>query len=185
MSHNNLSAALAGGTVFGWGAEGASGSQFNTQNGSRAYNDTVEFTVDGTQLSGDLVVGFIYSETFLAGFSSLDFNVTENGVKVFDKQLTSVTDATNFFTNNAIDVGAIAAQPNQVFDLNFDLVTNSTGSGFDQDFLLGAVQHPTHVPSLLVQNMASFGASSAGTTNTSVVSTQNQPQTLTLASPAH
>ena len=124
-TNSNLETALRNGTVFGLATEGASYS--TTASGSRTYTDTIAWNVDTTALSGNLIAGLINDQSFGSGFDSLDFNVVENGTKIFDQNFTSLSAAQTFFTNDALDLGTLPIGPNQVIDFNFSLTTSASG----------------------------------------------------------
>ncbi len=134
-NNNNLNTALSGGTVFGEASQGAFMS--SSASGLHEYNSTIAFTVNTTSLSGDLIAGLIGDQSFGTGFTSLDFNVVENGKQIFDQSFTTLSADNTFFTNHALDLGTFATGPGQVVDFNFDLTTNTAGNGFGDEFLLG------------------------------------------------
>jgi hypothetical protein len=67
----------------------------------------------------------------------LDFNVVENGTQISDHSFTTASAAQTFFTNDVLDLGTFTSGPGQVVDINFDLITSASGSGFGGQFLLG------------------------------------------------
>jgi hypothetical protein len=79
----------------------------------------------------------INDQSFGSGFDSLDFNVVENGTKIFDQTFTSLSAAQTFVTNDALDLGTLPIGPNQTIDVNFSLTTSANGAGFGAQFLLG------------------------------------------------
>ena len=84
-------------------------------------------------------MGLIGAQSFGSGFTSLNFNVVENGVTIVPTQtFTTLAAANSYFTNHALNLGAFTSGPGQVLDFNFDVATNAPNSGFGAEFLLGS-----------------------------------------------
>ena len=71
------------------------------------------------------------------GFTSLEFKIVEDGTTKVDDTFTSLSTAQTFFKNDAIDLGTITSAPNQLLNVNFDLITSASNSGFGENFLIG------------------------------------------------
>jgi hypothetical protein len=141
-SHSNLNAALGGATagVFGTGVEGAF--YASTASGAQEYRSSIDWTLDTTTISGNLIVGLLDSQTLGTGFTSLNFTIIENGRTVENDTFTSLSAAQAFFTNHVLDLGTFASGPTLSLGMNFDLITSAAASGFGEDFLVGATVVP-------------------------------------------
>ena len=142
VGHSNVSAVLgiAGAVVFGAGAEGSYYAP--TPTGEYEYQVSTYWQIDSTQLSGDLVAGLLGSQTFGAGFSSLDFSISENGTLVPGsiQHFTAATlgNAQIFFSDHALDLGTIFSSTTLQIVVTLDLKTTTATTGFGANFLLGA-----------------------------------------------
>ena len=118
-----------------------------------SYNSAATFTLNGSGLAGDLILGLIAPDINTTDLSDLVFTVTINGVEKVDQTFTSLWSAETYFTDNAIDLGAFAGQSaiQVVTSLTLDSY-NSIGEGFDTNFVLGE-QAPAPT-SLIVPNGA-------------------------------
>ncbi len=135
--NSNVNAALGGpsATVFAVGtlSESATGNA----SGSPQYISSDNFTLDPSKLSGDLILGLTDDQTFGSGFSSLTFTVTVGGVTEVSQAFSSVGAAQAYFTDRALDLGAVSGSGSVLVSVKLDLTTDSAGSGFSGSFLLG------------------------------------------------
>ena len=138
--HSNVNTALSGaqaaGGIFGAGVLGAAYATGAT--GSQEYIDTETFTLNGYNLGGHLILGLLDTQTSGSGFSSLVFTVTVGGVTKVSQSFSTVAAANTYFSNDAIDLGAVPTTPALQVVVKFDLTTSTAGSGYGEDFILGA-----------------------------------------------
>jgi hypothetical protein len=66
------------------------------------------------------------------------FSIVEGGVTLVNDTFTTLASAQAFFTNQALDLGTFVSSPSLSLSFNFDLITNTVGSDFGVDFLIGA-----------------------------------------------
>ncbi len=136
-TNSNINAKLgtAPATVLGTGAEGAF-AETNTT-GAQEYISSADWTINATGLTGHLIAGLFGFQAFTTGFTSLEFSAVVGGSTVFDQTFATLASAETFFTNDALDLGTFAASSALAVDLNFDLKTSTSGTGFGGEFLLG------------------------------------------------
>ncbi len=136
-THSNVNAALGGATatIFGTGTQGAFYS--STATGAQDYESSVDWTLNTSSLSGHLIVGLLDNQTLGTGFTSLNFIVVEGGATKISDTFTTLAAAQAFFSNDALDLGTFASTSNLSLDINFDLTTGTTGTGFGENFVVG------------------------------------------------
>jgi hypothetical protein len=106
-------------------------------------SDQVDLTIDPAEIANpnELVLGLYGGSSLGSGISDLTFDVTANGSALVDETFTSTSAAINYFTNDALQLGAISqlgASGAISFDLSLSETTSSANSGFFANFLLGA-----------------------------------------------
>src|SRR5208282_4018584 len=162
-THSNVNAALGGAaaTVFGAGTQGAFYS--STATGAQTYQSSIDWTLNATSISGHLIVGLLDNQTLGTGFTSLNFTVVEGGSTLVNVAFTTLATAQAFFTNDALDLGTFASTSNLSLAINFDLTTSATGSGFGENFLLGATMSPPPTqPVITAPSSATIGVGQPG-----------------------
>jgi hypothetical protein len=127
--------------VFGAAVQG----NFNSASftGSHEYISTQNFTLNGSIISGHLIVGLIGDQVMgsvsdTGDFSSLKFSVIVGGVTTVTQTFTSLSAANAYFTNNAVDAGIFTSRAGLVVTVKLDLTTTTAGFGFGQSFVLGS-----------------------------------------------
>jgi hypothetical protein len=135
-SNPNIDAALGTGQAAVFGAGVLGGFFVSSSTGSQTYQDSIDWTINPTNLSGHLVAGLIANQTFGSGFSSLQFSVNVGSTQVVNDTFTTLASAQSFFDDQALDLGSFATSANLAVDFNFKLVTSSSGAGFGADLLL-------------------------------------------------
>ncbi len=149
-------------------AEGELGGQYSTGGtAAQTITDTVEIKVDLSKLASpkDLMIGLFNATPLDEGLGSgdLTLTLTNNGTVLFTRSFATETDAIAFFTDKAIDLGALGAGPlsGSTLDLvaTFTLHTSAAGQGFYGQFIIGdpppgAVASPAH----FAQTMSVVGA---------------------------
>jgi hypothetical protein len=166
-ANSNIASAFAvHPSYFGIGEEG--GEYTASGSGSQTITDTVNLTVDLTQLGTrqDLELGLFSGTAIGSGVSSLTFTVIGDGNTLVNQTFsgaTATSDAVAFFTNHAIDLGSLASGPLSGNTLTLTLATSITvvasGEGFDAGFLIG---DPPEAGAASVHHMASALASFGG-----------------------
>lgn len=136
-SNPNLQAAFGGPSalVLGEGSEGSFAA--STTTGLQVYFSSITWTLDTTTLTGDVIAGLVSSQAFGAGFSSLVFDAYVGSYAALHQTFTTVASAQSFFTDNAIDLGALPPVEYPFVEFQFTLYTSTTGQGFGEEFLLG------------------------------------------------
>jgi hypothetical protein len=121
-------------TYFGIGELGGeySPSAFGSETETSSVHMTVDLTKAGTL--HDLVVGFYSGTAIGAGFTSMSLDVKANGTDHITNFAT-VTDANNFFQNNAVDFGALSGTSLQL-DISLS-ITEAAAGGYDFGMLIG------------------------------------------------
>ena len=118
---------------------GVQGGYFESDStGKQTYSGSIDWTINATGLSGDLIAGLITNQSFGTGFSSLQFNISVGGTQVVGQNFITLAAAQSYFNDHALDLGTFGTVDNLPVDFNFTLVTSSSGAGFGEDFLLGA-----------------------------------------------
>jgi len=104
----------------------------------------IDETVDLTLLASrtDLVIGFYNGAAFGSGVTGVTFDLYADGTDVLSKSFASAADAQTWFTNNAVDLGSLATDPQidaNTLTLKAVLMVTSTsaGSGFGGDVIIG------------------------------------------------
>ena len=137
--HSNVNTALSGAQAAGIFGAGVLGAAYATgASGAQEYIDTETFTLNGYNLGGHLILGLLDTQTSGSGFSSLVFTVTVGGVTKVTQSFSTLAAANAFFSNDAIDLGAVATTAGLQVVVKFDLTTSAAGSGYGEDFILGA-----------------------------------------------
>jgi hypothetical protein len=77
------------------------------------------------------------TQSFDTGFSILDFTVDIGGTQVVNEHFTTLASAMTYFTDDAVDLGAISQISNLTVNFTFDLFTSTVSDGFGEQFLLG------------------------------------------------
>ncbi len=133
----DVKAALGGpsASVLATGMHGAVRSPDAT--GSRTYASTTTWTVNTLTLSGDLVLGLLDTQSFGAGFSSLGFSVTLDGVSQVSQSFTTLAAAQTYFDDNAVNLGDVANVAALTVTVDFTLVSGTAGTGFAMNYILG------------------------------------------------
>jgi Ca2+-binding RTX toxin-like protein len=150
-ANSNVKAQLGGATadIFAAGVEGASYSVGGPH--QQEYKSTQAWTIDASKLSGHLILGLIGAPGSFSGLSTLEFSVVVAGQKVLDQGFTSQSAAASYFTNNAIDLGAITSAPGLTVSVSFDLKLvpgQPIPEGFNGDYLLGSTGSSVAAPTL-------------------------------------
>jgi hypothetical protein len=127
--------------VFGAAVEG----NFNpgTASGSHEYISSQNFTLNGSIISGHLIVGLIGDQVIgsvsdTGDFTSLKFSVVVGGVTTVTDTFTSLSAANTFFTNHAVDAGTFTSSAGLLVTVKLDLTTSTAGFGFGQSLVLGS-----------------------------------------------
>jgi len=127
--------------VFGAAVQG----MFNpaAASGSHEYISSQNFTLNGSIISGHLIVGLIGDQVIgsvsdTGDFSSLKFTVVVGGATTVSKTFTSLAAANTFFTNDAVDAGTFNSKAGLLVTVKLDLTTSTAGFGFGQSFVLGS-----------------------------------------------
>ena len=161
---------------------------------SQTSTAEIDETVDLTKLAArkNLVIGFYNGATVGSGVSGVTFDLYADGSDILSKTFASAAAAQTWFTNNAVDLGSLAADPQldaNTLTLKAVLTVTSTspGSGFYGDVIIGdpppAPNATTNIRAF-VGAMAEFGSDAgAGASAPFVSASAHQPAPL-LASPA-
>jgi hypothetical protein len=168
-ANSNLKAAFAVTPVY-FGVEQLGGGH-TASAGSQTSTSEAILNIDLSQLSSkkDLIVGLFNPVATGAGFTDLQFSIKASGVTI-SKDFTDLASATAYFTNDALDLGSLAAAPFNAnnlltIDITMSVTTAAAGDSFSAQALIGdpppASAGAAHMASL----MAAFGptASSADT----------------------
>ena len=151
-SHSNIQSAFDNpdSIVLGAGWQGASYS--TTSSSPLQYDSTITWNLNTTSLVGDdLVLGLMDNQASGAGFSSLTFEVLVGNSTVVDQNFTSLSAAQAYFSDDALDLGTITSGvANSTVEVEFDLTASTNGSGFGEDFVLGAAA-PCYCPGTLIR----------------------------------
>jgi VCBS repeat-containing protein len=148
-SHANVDTFLgaSGASVFGAGTQGAANPK--TASGEQEYLSTTGWVLDGSQLTGDIIIGLLDTQT-VGSFDTLKLFVDVVGSQDFHESFsfTSLGAAQPFFTDQALDIGSFTSAPGVpvTVSITVDLFTNSPGSGFGIDYLLGVA--PPNAPTV-------------------------------------
>ncbi len=162
--------------------------------GAYSTNDTdpetetssIHMGVDLTKITPkDLILGLYDGTSTGAGFTSMTFDVKANGVDVLNKTFTSPSAATTYFTNDALDLGALSGSA-LTLDISLS-ITEAQAGGFDFGLLVGdpppASQAP-HSSSNFAMAHELLGGSEAGTYTPLAQAPINGQQYLLASNPA-
>ena len=110
---------------------------------------------------GDLLLGLIDSQltgfSSGAGFESMEFTITADGVEILDSTFRSLTVAESFFRDNVIDLGSDFG-PDTDLTFGYTLIAEGSG-GFGLDFAVqGTVSQAVPEPSTWTMLLISFAA---------------------------
>jgi hypothetical protein len=161
-THSKVAAALGGAfsTVFAAGVQGAAYATGAT--GSLDYVSSQNFTLNGTIMSGHLIVGLLDDQALGTGFQSLTFTVLVGGVTKVTQTFSTVAAAQTYFTNNSVDAGAFSSKAGLVVTVKLDMTENAAGQGFGQDFLIGVTDaHPPPILSAPASQLVQQGQATA------------------------
>ena len=136
-SHTNVEAVLGlpAASIFGAATQGAAYSP--NASGTVTYKSSSSWLLDTSQLQGDLDIGLLDEQTSGSGFDSIELEIDEGGGQLFDQVFTSLALAQAFFTDDILDLGALAGAPGLEVAVKFTLVTSSPDSGFSFDYFIG------------------------------------------------
>jgi hypothetical protein len=82
---------------------------------------------------------------------------------VSEPQFNTLVAAQAFFSDNTLDLGAVPSSSSLRLGINLDLITNATGSGFGEDFPLGATATvPSTNPVIAAPSSATVGVGQPG-----------------------
>jgi hypothetical protein len=136
-SHSNVADAFASpfATVFAAGVQGAYDAV--ATGAAQEYVSSENFTLNGSTMSGHLVLGLLDDQALATGFTSLAFTVTVAGVTDITETFTTLAAAQSYFSDDALDLGTFASKNGLTVGVGFDLTTSAAGVGFGEDFVLG------------------------------------------------
>jgi hypothetical protein len=173
-ANSNIKAAFnhAGASYFAMGEVG--GAYSSGGSGTQTDTSTINLSIDLTQLASrqDLELGLFSGTSSGSGFSSLALTVVGDGNTLVNQTFNTAAAAVAFFTNDAIDLGALSSGPLSGNTLSLTitatLTTTAAGTSFDGGFLIGdpppagdaAVHHN------FAAAMATFGANGGGSSGT-------------------
>ncbi len=120
---------------FGYGTQGATAT--TAASGPQTLTSTEQFTLNGAAADGDLIVGLVGNTSFGTGFTSLTFTVAVGPTQVENQHFDTLASAQAFFSDNALDLGAIPETDGLLVSLSLTLVSSTGGDGFAEIFLLG------------------------------------------------
>jgi hypothetical protein len=120
---------------FGYGTQGATAT--NTATGPETLTSTEQFTLNGAAADGDLILGLVGNTSFGTGFTSLTFTASVGATQVENQHFDTLAAAQSFFSDNALDLGAIPETDGLLVSLSLTLESSTSGDGFAQSFLLG------------------------------------------------
>ena len=122
--------------VFAAGVQGAYNPTHTA--GSQEYISSETFTLNGSTMSGHLILGLLDTQAFGSGFTSLAFTVTVGGVTDVSQTFSTLAAAKAYFANDAVDLGTFSSTNGLAVGIKFDMIASAAGVGFGQDFILGA-----------------------------------------------
>jgi hypothetical protein len=124
-------------TILGYGTQGGVAESGAT--GSQTVSTSEAFTLNAASLSGNIILGLVSNQVVGSGFTALNFTVDVGTTAVLNDNFATVAQAQAFFSDQALNLGAMSAQPPGNVQVTVDLtVTSATsGSGFGASFLLG------------------------------------------------
>jgi hypothetical protein len=194
-SNSSIKAAFGSSPVFFGMDELGGGYSSGGASASQSTVSTIQETIDLTQLTTrkDLVVGFYSGTTLGTGVTgvTLDLYADGNATPVLSESFASAAAAQAWFTNNAVDLGSLATDPQlnaNTLTLTADLtVTSTSGSGFYGDLIIGDPPAAAKTASSLnrfVEAMASFGSDSGASSYTPFTGAAVHQPVPILASPA-
>jgi hypothetical protein len=127
-------------TIFGLVALGGLSSS-DVNGTSFTYNASSEFMVDLSRVRNrpDLLVGLLESADTGTGFDMLKFQIFKQNKLVRNEAFDTVAKATDFFKDDVLNLGQIAAGAPGVLDLRFlmSLTTDKPDAGFREDLIFG------------------------------------------------
>ncbi len=115
---------------------GAMGENLGGGTGTYTLDSSSTWTIDPATLHGDLIAGMVTAEAANSGFTSLAFTIDVNGTAVNSETFTSLPAAEAFFTDNAVNLGALPGASSDVVSLNL-AVTTTANNDFGFEYLLG------------------------------------------------
>jgi HYR domain len=166
QGHANVDSFLgaASASVFGAATQGDANSLLAS--GQQEYQGTTGWVLDGSQLTGDIIIGLLGMQSVGSGFDSLTFFVDVNASQELQKsfRFTSLGAAKTFFTDHALDIGHFTSAPGDpvTVSITFDLFTSSPGSSFGYDYLLGTALDTTPPVLSAVSDQTDEATSAAG-----------------------
>ncbi|RIK75436.1 MAG: hypothetical protein DCC67_15300, partial [Planctomycetota bacterium] len=119
------------------------GGAFTAGAASKTYTSTAWFSIDLNQLVNprqNLLVALLDTTSQGAGFDSLQFQITREGVLVVNETFATVAAANAFLDDQILDLGSnafgnVVGNLDLVFSLS--LTTNDAGAGYSFDLLFG------------------------------------------------
>jgi len=139
-ANSNIAAAFATPSPSYFGIGELGGGYSDDDIGQTTQSSSIHLTVDLNQLAvrEDLLIGLYDPDSTGDGFSNLDFIIRANGTTLSTYSFTDTATATNFFTNNALDLGSLAGYGSTLnLDLILSLTTQTPGSSFEFNMLIG------------------------------------------------
>ena len=111
--------------------------------GSQSYVSSETFTLNGQDLSGDLIVGLLGSSVTgsvgdTSDFSSLTFTVKVDGATTVSDSFTSLAAAQAFFADDSINLGAMPDAAGTTVQVSLDVTSATAGFGFADQLVVGA-----------------------------------------------
>jgi hypothetical protein len=137
-ANGSLNTEFAKATIFGIAEIG--GGHASTGTDSETSASTFYLAVNTAALAkpADLKIGFYGGEATGAGVSNITVGVTENGATLLAPvSFDNAADALTYFTDDAIDFGAIAKGAVLDFAITLSVTSSQAGGGFYGNFIIG------------------------------------------------
>ena len=183
-ANSNISAAFAAKTNPDYFAIGELGGAYSTNDTDpETETSSIHMGVDLTKITPkDLILGLYNGTATGAGFTSMTFDVKANGTDILNKTFTSVSAATTYFTNDALDLGALSGYGSTLtLDISLS-ITEAQAGGFDFGLLVGDPPPASHASSFALANDL-LGAPQPGANTSFAQAATNEPRYLLASNP--
>ena len=138
-ANSNIAALLGSGNanavILGYGTD----SEFANTGGTQTLTSSDTFTLNATHVSGNFILGLAAPQG-VTGFTSLSITTKVDGTTIAagTMSFTTLASAESFFTDDGISLGAVSKINGATVQVTETLVTGTSGSDFENEFVLGA-----------------------------------------------
>ena len=165
-ANSNIAAAFNTKTPSYFAIAEVGGRYTSAGTGVETTHSSLDLNVDLTKLAvrHDLLLGLYGGQGFGTGVTDVTLDISANGTNLLHQSFANAADATTYFTNHAVDLGALTAplyaSGTLALHVALDVTSTNAGSGFYGNLLIGDPPATTTASKVhnLTAALASFAA---------------------------